>query len=157
MNENDFDALFREHLENLKRYLVRRVTVDEVQDLVSSVFEVAWRKRRQCPDGSELPWLFRIAALEVGNHRRKTSNRARIFATLVEPHDAPSAESIALADITLSRAWQQLNPAEQRVLALAAFEGLSPKDLAVTLEVSVNAATIRLHRAREKLRTLLDD
>jgi RNA polymerase sigma-70 factor (ECF subfamily) len=59
--------------------------------------------------------------------------------------------------VSLSRAWQQLNAAEQRVLALAAFEGLSPKELSVTLEVSVNAATIRLHRAREKLRSLLDD
>ncbi len=155
MNEQEFDALFRAHLDALSRYLMRRVPVGEVQSLVSATFEVAWRKRRQCPVGAELAWLYRIAALEIGNFRRKTSNRARIFASLSEPIDSPSAESIAIADISLSRAWAKLTIPEQRVLSLAAFEGLGPKELATAMDVSVNAATIRLHRAREKLRQLL--
>jgi RNA polymerase sigma-70 factor (ECF subfamily) len=157
MNEKQFDEVFRAHLDSLSRYLLRRVPVDEVQNLVSDTFEVAWRKRRQCPEGSELAWLYRIAALEVGNYRRKSSNRARIFAGLAEPLDAPSAESIAIADIALSRAWVKLTVLEQRVLSLAAFEGLGPKELATAMDVSINAATIRLHRAREKLRKFLDE
>ena len=157
MNEKQFDEVFRAHLDSLSRYLLRRVPVDEVQNLVSDTFEVAWRKRKQCPEGAELAWLYRIAALEVGNYRRKASNRTRIFASLAEPLDSPSAESIAIADLTLSRAWVKLTVLEQRVLSLAAFEGLGPKELATAMDVSINAATIRLHRAREKLRRLLDE
>ena len=48
-------------------------------------------------------------------------------------------------------------PESYRVaLLLRDIEGLSNEELAETLEVSVNAAKIRVHRGRQALRTLLD-
>jgi RNA polymerase sigma-70 factor (ECF subfamily) len=60
-----------------------------------------------------------------------------------------------VADASLAAAWRQLRPAEREVLALALVEELTPAELAVALGVSVNAATIRVHRARAKLAELL--
>jgi RNA polymerase sigma-70 factor (ECF subfamily) len=60
-----------------------------------------------------------------------------------------------IADLTLATAWRRLRPAEREVLTLALVEDLAPAHLAVALGVSVNAASIRLHRARTKLAALL--
>ena len=52
-------------------------------------------------------------------------------------------------------ALRALRPEEQEVLRLAAWEGLSNSELAVALDCSENAATIRLHRARKRLEAQL--
>jgi RNA polymerase sigma-70 factor (ECF subfamily) len=70
---------------------------------------------------------------------------------------APSAEDIVIADVTLGTAWRGLRAAEREVLTLALVEDLAPAQLAVALGVSVNAASIRLHRARTKLAALLSN
>ena len=85
----------------------------------------------------------------------KQAGRQAIFATLQEPQSAPSAESIALADLELAEAWKALSTKEQEILSLWAFEGLEPKQLAVALEKSENACAISLSRAKAKLTQLL--
>ena len=77
------------------------------------------------------------------------------MAKLAEPVAAPSAESIALADIELSDAFAGLTAAEREIISLWALEGLSNADIALVLEVSQNAAAIRLTRAKQKLKDLL--
>lgn len=46
----------------------------------------------------------------------------------------------------------QLAPTDQEVLRLTAWEGLAPAEIARVLGISPNAAAIRLHRARGRLR-----
>jgi RNA polymerase sigma-70 factor (ECF subfamily) len=74
---------------------------------------------------------------------------------LSEPTSAPSAESIALADLELAEAWRQLSANEREVLALWAFDGLSGAALATALEVSVNNANVRLSRSKKRLAEIL--
>ena len=57
MNEEQFVATFRQHLPAVSKFLVRRVARDEVDDLASEIFEIAWRKRSSFTQGSELAWL----------------------------------------------------------------------------------------------------
>ncbi len=154
--EQQFTSLYRESLPLISRYLFRRVTPDQVEELCSQVFEIAWQKRNAAPAGFEVPWLYRIAANVVSNHRRRAIRETKLIANLREPNSAPSAESIALADIELSEAWAKLKPSEQNVLALAAFEGLGVHEISLALGISGNAAAVRLHRARANLASLLE-
>jgi RNA polymerase sigma-70 factor (ECF subfamily) len=124
---------------------------DQVDDLASDLFEIAWNKRSSIPQGLELPWLYKTARYLIANHRRKEAGRFAILATLAEPVAAPSAESIALADLELSQAWARLNEKEREALALWALDGLEPKEVAVALGISGNAANIRLSRAKKNL------
>jgi DNA-directed RNA polymerase specialized sigma24 family protein len=71
--------------------------------------------------------------------------------TLAEPAAAPSAESIALADIELAEAWKKLNEKEREVLALWALDGLEPGEIAISLGLSTNAVNIRLSRAKKNI------
>jgi RNA polymerase sigma-70 factor (ECF subfamily) len=155
MNNQEFTDIFRQLLPKVSRYLAYRVNANDVEDLASKIFEIAWQKRQSCPEGKELPWLYKTARYLIANHRRKTQNRARIFSMLSAPEAAPSAESIALADVGLGSAWEKLSSADRELISLWSLEGLDAKEIAVVMEISPNAAAIRLTRAKEKLRVLL--
>lgn len=157
MSPEEFNAVFRALLPEVSKFLTRRVNREDVEDLAADLFELAWSKRNQIEKGFELPWLYKSARYLLANHHRKQSGRNRILASLEEPVAAPSAESIALADMELSEAWALLSKKEQELLALWAFENLNAKQISKVLGVSENAANIRLSRAKQKLMSLLSE
>jgi RNA polymerase sigma factor (sigma-70 family) len=156
MTEQEFNDLFRSYLSEASRFIARRTKPEDVEDLAADLFALAWQKRDSIPKGLELPWLYKSARYLISNHNRKQQGRTSILATLQEPQSAPSAESIALADLDLAEAWKGLNTKEKEILSLWAFEGLEPKQLAVALEKSENACAIALSRAKSKLIQLLN-
>lgn len=151
MNQADFVSVYRELLPKIGQYLSRRVPLDEVEDIASLVFEVAWQKRSQVTPGEELPWLYRIAAFQVANFRRRQATFANFLSTSLMPSSAPAAEDLATFDLDLAAAWKSLSSSEQSLLALVAFEGLSVQDAAIVTGITANSASTRLHRARKKL------
>jgi len=151
----DFATVYSEHLPALSRYLARRVERDAVEDLAADVFALAWRKRSSVTPGEELPWLYRIAANLVANHRRKQAATASFIASLRPADSAPAADDIVIADEQLAAAWRQLKAKDREVLALSVFEDLPIAAVATVLGVSANAVSIRLHRARKQLAALL--
>jgi RNA polymerase sigma-70 factor (ECF subfamily) len=157
MSPEEFNAVFRALLPEVSKFLARRVDRDDVEDLAADLFELAWSKRNQIESGFELPWLYKSARYLIANHHRKHSGRTRILASLAEPVSAPSAESIALADIELSEAWQRLSLKEQELLALWAFENLGAREISKVLSITENASNIRLTRAKQKLISLLSE
>jgi RNA polymerase sigma-70 factor (ECF subfamily) len=156
MTEQEFNDLFRSYLSETSRFIARRTKAEDVEDLAADLFALAWQKRDSIPEGLELPWLYKSARYLIANHNRKQQGRTLILATLQEPQSAPSAESIALADLELADAWKALSTKEKEILSLWAFEGLEPKQLAVALEKSENACAIALSRAKSKLTQLLN-
>lgn len=154
-DDGSFERAYRQYLPAVAGYLYRRVDRAHVDDLAADVFAIAWHRRAAVTPGEELPWLYRIAANVVANHRRKQATGSALLAALRPADPAPSAEDLVVADVALADAWRKLRPAEREILSLALVEDLAPADLAVALGVSVNAASIRLHRARAKLAALL--
>lgn len=155
MTPDQFNDLFRQNLQEITRFIARRVSEADVEDIAGDLFEIAWAKKNSIPEGLELAWLYKSARYLIANHRRKGENRSRITNLLSEPTSAPSAESIALADLELAEAWRQLSANEREVLALWAFDGLSGAALATALEVSVNNANVRLSRSKKRLAEIL--
>ncbi len=155
MTPEQFSAVFREHLPALSRYLSRRIAAEDVDDVASNVFEIAWRKRSQVVLGEELPWLYRIAAFEVLNLRRRQNSVASFLKLQKTVETAPSPEALAILDFDLAEAWKTLSPAEAEILALVAFEDLSIADAARTADITPNAASLRLFKARKKIEVAL--
>lgn len=153
--EEDFRRLWAEHHLHVLAYALRRTDQrTDAEDVVSSTFAVAWRRFGDKPSAEfELPWLYAIAARVLANQRRSLRRLTALRARLRElPAPAPEERSDLREVIA---ALRELRPEEQEVLRLAAWEGLSNAELAVALECSENAATIRLHRARKRLREQL--
>jgi RNA polymerase sigma-70 factor (ECF subfamily) len=152
VSPEEFTAIYRQLLPQISKYLARRVSPSDVEELASRIFEIAWQKRTQAPSGFELPWLYRIAGYVVSNHRRSEAARASFLAVFRPSDSAPSAEEIALSDLSLSQAWAKLSAAERQVIALSSFEGLDNPSAAAVLEISTNAFGLRLSKAKAKLR-----
>lgn len=152
MDQKQFTNLYREFLPQVSKYLVRRVDKSDVEELASRIFEIAWLKRAQAPEGFELPWVYRIAGHVVANHRRAKLAESNFMLRLMPADFSPSAEDLAVFDLELSKAWRKLSAFEREIIALSAFEGLSNLEIAKVLEITANAASQRLTKARAKLR-----
>jgi RNA polymerase sigma factor (sigma-70 family) len=159
---HQFELLFAAHHDLLLAYLLRRTTSrDDAADVLAETFLTAWRRLDQVPEGDAArPWLYGVARRVLANHRRGESRRASLTVKLRGElaTTAPDNTSL-LAETTSSpagRAFQQLPERDREVLALTAWEGLTPTEIAVVLDCSRNAVRIRLHRARRRFTRLLD-
>lgn len=152
-----FEALVEVVYEPLQRYARRRCDPHAADDVVADALLVLWRRLDDVPDGAELPWCYRVAANCLANHRRGAQRSARLVGRIsaldppveVDRHAAPP-------DPLLHAALATLAPADQEVLRLWAWEGLAPAEIALVLEVSANAVSIRLHRAKARLGEALE-
>ena len=159
------DARSRERFEQcyalardpLVRYLARRAVPDAVEDLFAEVMTVAWRRIDDIPAGGELPWLYGVARKVLGNHRRASGRFGRLLEriALVQPADLGPFEPSG-PDPDLAEALAGLSPVDAEILRLWAWEELAPGEIAVALGITPNAASIRLHRAKGRLRTALE-
>jgi RNA polymerase sigma factor (sigma-70 family) len=153
-----FRRAYRAHYGELFAYASRRLPdVSEAQDVVADTFLVLWRRFDEAPGEDELlPWLYGVARHVLSNRFRSRSRRDRLAARLAQQPVAPTrgVEEIAgIRDDTklVMEALLQLSESDREVLLLAAWERLSIRDIAATLNCSENAAAIRLHRARLRL------
>ncbi|MCF8546452.1 MAG: RNA polymerase sigma factor [Microbacteriaceae bacterium] len=155
MSPEDFTERFAGLRVPIAKFLYRRIAVNEVDDLSAEVFEIAWRKGGAVTVGEELPWLYRVATNLIANHRRKNARAQHLLAAIIAPDTSPSAESIAVADIALAEAWGRLPSTSRQILALTALDGLSVAETALALDITANAVSVRLNRARNQLRVAL--
>jgi RNA polymerase sigma-70 factor (ECF subfamily) len=157
MDQDKFVATFRSHLQDISKYLTRRVEVSQVEDLASEIFEIAWRKRESCPEGFELAWLYKIAGFVVSNHRKKISRRVILLPLLDNDLSAPSAEDVFLDGSGIAVAFALLSAKDRQILSLLVFEQLSIKEISIALGITENSTSQRLKRARERLAKHLEE
>jgi len=158
-NDDRLSALHRAHYADLVRYFVRRGVPDEADDLAADVFVIAWRR---LPEGLDdpRPWLFGVARKVLGNFRR-THERRRSLDVPVDDDGShalrhPSHTGEIAVRVDLQRAWNRLSAADQEILALTAWEGLTAAEAATALGIRRSGAAMRLSRARERLRVQLE-
>lgn len=153
-----FDALAPELIEPLRRYLARRTDPATVEDVLAEALVVCWRRLDEIPPES-LPWAYGVARNCLANAERSRRRQNSLVSRIVRL-DPPSPQATGPTDSPTSSmmtaALGKLRPPDAELLRLWAWEELTPTEIAQVLGISANAATIRLHRAREKLRTVLE-
>jgi RNA polymerase sigma-70 factor (ECF subfamily) len=148
-----YEALFREVYEPLQHYVRRRAGAggaDMADDVVAEALTVAWRRLDEMPAGMELPWCFGVARRCLANHRRSEGRRSRLVDRLHHER-SPVPDDEALPDSRLAAALAELADDDREIVRLWAWEALAPREIAVVLGTTANAASIRLHRARRRL------
>lgn len=148
-----FRAIYDTTYAPLSAYSRRRtVSRADADDVVAEVYLVAWRRLDDLPSGDAiLPWLYGVAWRVLSNQRRGFRRRDALATRLesdptATPTTDPTDEAYQIRD-----ALSHLSADEQEILRLHCWEDLSHQEIAAALDVSVNAATIRLHRARKAL------
>ena len=158
-NAAAFRRIFEAAFDDLVRYAERRVVESAVDDVVADTFLVAWRRFDELPaEPSEArAWLFAVARRILANTHR---GRRRSHAVAVRIASQPRHHHDDAADVAhrvdLARAFERLTPRDQEVLALVAWDGLSTAEAARVLEISTSALSVRLSRARRRLREHLE-
>ncbi|HYU80345.1 MAG TPA: sigma-70 family RNA polymerase sigma factor [Vicinamibacterales bacterium] len=169
-----FEKIVREHGRGLlavARRLLRND--DDAREAVQDAFVSAFRSCRRFEGSSRIStWLHRIVvnsclmrlrtqrrSVEVpiddwlprflpdGHHEASFIDWSNAAHALIEQQ-----ETCAL----VRRCIDQLPDSYRTVLLMHDIEGISVDEVAAALDVSSNAVHIRLHRARQALRTLLD-
>ncbi|WP_244930028.1 sigma-70 family RNA polymerase sigma factor [Nocardioides sp. W7] len=147
-----FEELARELTEPLRRFVVRRTDPATADDVLADTLLVCWRRIDQIP-ADPLPWAYGVARNCLANaergHRRQRRLAARIAST-TPPDVVPDPAEVPGDDAVIA-ALAELRPAEAELLRLWAWEELTPGEIAVVLGITPNAASIRLHRARQNL------
>jgi RNA polymerase sigma-70 factor (ECF subfamily) len=145
-------------LEPLRRFLARRTDPATADDVLAETLLVCWRRRAELPE-DPLPWAYGVARRCLANARRGERRRTRLTARLsvVDPPAAttPGPEAHEAPDPALSEALARLRPEDAELLRLWAWEQLGAAEIAAVLDITANAASIRLHRARGRLRAEL--
>jgi RNA polymerase sigma factor (sigma-70 family) len=161
-NDEIFAAAYREHYWAVSRYVARRLDgrAGEVEEVVAEVFTVAWRRRADLP-GSPLPWLYGVARNCLANAVRGLGRRRRLLDRIGNDESAHGRQIVASPDTEAPGAWvhealARLSDADQEVLRLTAWEELGVDEVAVALGCGPRAASMRLHRARRRLRAEID-
>lgn len=149
-----FASLFNRHYNDVLTYARRRVRPDEAQEIAAETFLIAWRRFDDVPD-APLPWLYRIASLEIANAVRKQVRWSGLLDRIQrELEIAPSEGDWELFELTtaVAHAFSMLDEGDQEALRLSAWEGLNARDAAKVLGCTAATYRVRLHRARRRLK-----
>lgn len=159
--EAEFTALYRGAYPSIARYLLRRGAGERTADLAAETFVVAWRQRRTwqaIPDGQRLPWLYGVARKVLANAHRSVRRADEVSGRLaVQAVTEDGDHSVATVErMAVVAAFARLSESDREVIRLVAWEGLSPGQAAAALGCRVATFTMRLHRARTRLRALVE-
>ena len=145
-----FEQLVATAYEPLQRYLRRRLDPATADDVLGDVLLVLWRRCDDIPADAPLAWAYGVARGCLANSARSRVRQDRLVRRLSERPDPEPAE-----DPVLMEALDALPEKDRELLRLWAWEQLPPREIALVLGITANAASIRLHRATGRLRAEL--
>ena len=154
-----FEELAALVVEPVRRFLARRADPDTADDVLADTLLVLWRRLDDVPDGDEaLPWSYAVARNALANAERGTRRQRRLAhrITVVDPPDE-AAPVEPEPDDRVAATLARMRPDEAELLRLWAWEQLTPAQIATVLELTPNAVSIRLHRARGRFKEFFDD
>jgi len=160
-----FAAVFDRHYDFVHRYLGRRVGLDIADDLASETFTTAFRVRARydLAHTDARPWLLGIATNLVRHHRRAEVRRLRAYERIEVAQaagieeDAVAARADAASERPqIAHALARIPDADRDALLLLAWADLTYADIAMALEIPIGTVRSRIHRARQRLRELLE-
>lgn len=144
-----------------KVYIVARgilLDAEDAEDAVQEAFLQVWQNLPRFRRESRFStWVFRIAvnaAIQISRKRRAREKEVPLDEALEVPDSAdvwnPDTEQI-------HSALARLKPVDRAILVLVYWENLSLAEAGEILSCKANAAKTRLHRARERLRQILEE
>lgn len=172
----DFEQIHSGYRLKIHQYLVRMVGEFEAEDLTQEVFvRVSQALPNFRGDSQVSTWVYRIATNAAIDRLRSPGYRRTVELAPDESTDSSSPLILIDQNPWTGEKVPQIEPQVYRkemsqciqdyilslpenyrtVLVLSEFEGLSNQEIGGILSVSVDTVKIRLHRAKEKLKELL--
>lgn len=139
--------------------VVRRVVGDD--HLAEDVSQDAWvrafgKLHLFRGDAAFGTWMHRLAVNVAVNKLRSLGRRAKLEASADLRLPVQEVDESGLHQRVLSRALDQLSPGYRAVLVLHDVEGLTHEEIGQKLKIAAGTSKSQLHKARARMRALLD-
>ncbi len=178
MIENlDFLKIYEEFQPKVLHYLKRMVGDNDADDVAQEVFEKISRNLNDFKGESKIStWVYRIATnsaldkLKSAPYKRSTSGHLdplpveiidaspKVTPSIGNKPQPPDQKLIRDEMNKCIREFVDQLPADYRtIIILNELEGLTNKEIAEVLQVSLDTVKIRLHRARARLKKMLQE
>jgi len=155
-----FGELVWRYRDTVYTLAVRLVGPDLAPDVTQEALIRAWRAMPRFRGDAALgTWLHRITVNTAWTLRRRAARHEtqQLDEAIVDPSDGPErAGELAETRAELGSAINQLTPGQRVVLVLRDVYGWSHAEVGRELGITQTTAKVRLHRARKRLRALLD-
>jgi RNA polymerase sigma-70 factor (ECF subfamily) len=163
----DWSATLAEHRRWLRTVVLARMgDPTAADDVLQDVAMAAVKKGHQLRDPARVaPWLYRLAVVATLQYRRRQGRRRGLIDRFAERHPPTAADTREpdpldwlLADerkALVRNALARLPKRDAEILLLKYTEDWSYRQLAERLGLSESAVEARLHRARQKMRSVL--
>jgi len=172
MGERNFSEIYSEFYPRIKPYLTRLVGEHEAEDVAQIVFEKINKKLATFKGDSKIStWIFRIAT-NTALDRLKSPSYKRTPSGPQAPVPLQSVENIEIAHTKTTSPDRKvirdemsdcvrefidrLPPDYRTIIILNELKGFTNKEIAEILQISLDTAKIRLHRARAQLKKSLE-
>lgn len=165
-DQSAFTELFERHVEAVWNHAYRLTgSWSRAEDLASTTFLTAWRKREQVTliHDSALPWLYAVCANLARSEYRSSTRflRALRRVPVVDAVDDHADRVVGRIDDDrrlrdVLGVIAQLPRAEREAVELCLLGEVSTEDAAALLGVAEVSIRSRISRARARIRTLLE-
>ncbi len=166
----DFMEIYEKFQPKILYYISRMTGLDEAEDITQEVFDKVSRALESFKGESKLStWIYRIATNTALDRLRSTTFKhasdQKALEDSVEDRHVWTGHTKTSIDQKIVRkemsacVWEyieKLPPDYRTVIVLSEFEGFKNREIADILQISLDAAKIRLHRARASLKNELD-
>lgn len=156
-----YGALVSRYRDRLYRYAVRTLgDTRDAEEALQDSFVRAFRALRRCDDPARFgAWLFRILVNRcrtIGSQRGRRERVLVVTGVTPEP-GVPHPEDRAAWREAIEWALAQLGPDYREAFVMKHVEDLSYEEMAEATGAGVSALKMRVKRACEQLRTLLEE
>jgi len=156
-DKESFRFVYEESVDEVHRFIARRVPESDVEDLVADTFVRAFRAAPDWKDVGKpvIAWLLTIARNVVRNHVSKTGRRAA-----KQPHLADERTQVGQEDLVIDTddfdrivaSLEGLPESDQRILTLRFIDGIPAPRVGLMLDLSPGAVRTATYRALKTLR-----
>jgi len=168
----DFQEIYTEFQPKIHHYPSRMMGPEEAEDVVQEVFEKVNRSLDGFKGQSKLStWIYRIATntaidrLRSAAHKHSSKQAALEETAGTQAKNAWTGQTQTSIDQKVIRKEMsecvreyidRLPPDYSTILILSEIEGFKNREIAEILQISLENAKVRLHRARASLKKELD-
>ena len=161
----DFWNIYDKYYDKVRRFILAYVKDEWVaDDLIQETFVRVQKNLDSIKDSSKTSsWIFRIAHNLCHDHYRQ-SKRSSLGAQRIQQTLEPFKEALVQKELEQQQMGEcvqdkmDLLPQDFRtVLILSDIMAFSHKEIAEILDISVSNIKVRIHRARKKFRSILEE
>jgi RNA polymerase sigma-70 factor (ECF subfamily) len=156
---NNIEQIWREYAAALHRFIQSRVDdADTADDILHNVFLKISTKINSLKDVGKLsPWIYQITRNAIIDHYRSQKSHDELPETVIEPEQDQAETARQEIEGCMLPLVRNLPDTYREAVMLSEIEGLTQKQVAEKLGLSLSAAKSRVQRGRIMVKNMLND